>query len=404
MTSTIFTHIKEFIWWLNERYTYLIYTYLYKPFKVKAIRRKDKIRTVFILTEVGVWKTELLYLEMLKHPRFEPILLVLPSTENDKAYDEVITFLNQKDYSYSTLQGKTIKDSIHPDIIFYQKPYPGVLERKHGFWENLYALFCYAHYGFHSIMTDWAINEGSQRYAWIDCYENNSAKDEATTISRNQGRNFVVTGLPMMDELTIAASQNKHKASQKKTIIWAPHHSITQGLLEYSTFLSYANFMIEMANKYKNEVEFIFKPHPLLQPKLRALWGEEKTTKYYDQWASMPNTRIELGKYIDIFAESDAMIHDCGSFTIEYLYFNKPVMYLTNGVDHETGMAQYAKEAYHMHYFGRNKEDIDTFIQNVLLGIDPMREARQEYHKKYLQVPGSTTACDNIINAILGTK
>ena len=218
MTSTIFTHIKEFIWWLNERYTYLIYTYLYKPFKVKAIRRKDKIRTVFILTEVGVWKTELLYLEMLKHPRFEPILLVLPSTENDKAYDEVITFLNQKDYSYSTLQGKTIKDSLHPDIIFYQKPYPGVLERKHGFWENLYALFCYAHYGFHSIMTDWAINEGSQRYAWIDCYENNSAKDEATTISRNQGRNFVVTGLPMMDELTIAASQNKHKASQKKTI------------------------------------------------------------------------------------------------------------------------------------------------------------------------------------------
>ena len=30
--------------------------------------------------------------------------------------------------------------------------------------------------------------------------------------------------------------------------------------------------------------------------------------------------------------------------------------------------------------------------------------SRKEYHKKYLQVPGSTTACDNIINAILGTK
>lgn len=405
MISASLNHIKEFIWWLKERCTYLLYTRLYIPYKVRAIRKKDKIRTVFIITEVGVWKTELLYLEMIKHPRFEPTLLVLPSTENDKAYQEVMAFLSQKGYHFVTLQAEeTIKQRLKPDIIFYQKPYRDVVERPHCFWKNLYALFCYAHYGFHSIMTDWAINEGTQLYSWLDFYENTSAEEEAIKLSRNKGRNFALTGLPMMDELIIAAGQPNTKDYQKKTIIWSPHHSITQGLLEYSTFLSYAQYMIDVAHKYRESVNFIFKPHPLLQPKLRQLWGEEKTTEYYNQWASMPNTRIELGKYIDIFAESDAMIHDCGSFTIEYLYFNKPVMYLANGVDHESGMAQYAKEAYHMHYFGKSAQDIETFIENVLHGIDPMHSARQEYYQKHLKVPGNSTACDNIIHAILGTK
>ena len=399
------SHIIKFGWWLKERITYILYTHLYMPYKIKQIRKKDNIKVVFIITEVGVWKTELLYLAMLGHPRFKPILLALPSTENDKALDEVIEFLKQKEYPYTTLQqGETIKNKIHPDIIFYQKPYPLVIDRPHCYWENLYALFCYAHYGFHSIMTDWAINEGTQLYSWLDFYENASANEEAIKISRNKGRNFTLTGLPMMDELTIAASKATPKETKKKTIIWAPHHSITQGLLEYSTFLSYANCMLEIAHKYRDSINFIFKPHPLLQCKLIEIWGEEKTTEYYNQWASMPNTHIELGKYIDIFAESDAMIHDCGSFTIEYLYFNKPVMYLTNGADHESGMAQYAKEAYHMHYFGKSAQDIETFIENVLHGIDPMHAARQEYYQKHLKVPGNSTACDNIIHAILGTK
>jgi CDP-glycerol glycerophosphotransferase (TagB/SpsB family) len=84
--------------------------------------------------------------------------------------------------------------------------------------------------------------------------------------------------------------------------------------------------MIEMAKKYQDSVQFVFKPHPVLRSKLVVLWGEEKTNAYYNTWDSLPNSTIHEDEYIDLFLTSDAMIHDSGSFTVEYLYVNKPVM------------------------------------------------------------------------------
>lgn len=388
----------------KEPYLYYLYTKVYTPYKVRKMRNKKCIKVVFVITEVGVWKTEQLYLEMLRHPRFNPILLVLPSNENDKAFDEVIAFLQNKGYDYATLsRNETIQKKLKPDIIFYQKPYWGAIDNSFYYRSNFSSLFCYANYGFHSIMKDWAINQDILNYAWLVFYENDSCAAEARSLLNNEGRNIIVTGLPMSDEL-IAASKRTKMQKYKKTIIWAPHHTIPQegNWLDYSTFLEYADYMIEIAEKYKDEVDFIFKPHPLLQPKLRKLWGEAQTMAYYKQWETMPNTRLELGKYLDLFAESDAMIHDCGSFTIEYLYFNKPVMYLTNGMEHEANMAEFAKEAYHMHYFGNSRQCIDTFIKDVIVGNDPMLQVREEYISKHLQIPNHRTACENIIDAILG--
>lgn len=390
----------------KEPYLYYLYTNVYLPYRVRRVRKKKCIKVIFIITEVGVWKTERLYLEMLHHPRFNPILLVLPSNENDKSFDEVVTFLQGRHYDYVTLSGDdTIRRMLKPDIIFYQKPYWGCLDGKYYYKKNLSSLFCYANYGFHSIMENWAINQDVLNYAWLVFYENESCAAEARALMSNKGRNIVVTGLPMSDELIAASSRGK-ALREKKTIIWAPHHTLPQegNWLDYSTFLDYADYMLELADKYKEEVEFVFKPHPLLQPKLRKLWGDARAMAYYKQWETMPNTRLELGKYLDLFACSDALIHDCGSFTIEYLYFNKPVMYLTNGLDHEANMAQFAREAYHMHYFGDSRQSIDTFIKNVIAGQDPMCREREEYIGKHLQIPHHCTACENIIDAILGSR
>ena len=41
--------------------------------KMISIRKKDRIRFLFILQELSQWKTESLYKAMLDHPRFEPI-------------------------------------------------------------------------------------------------------------------------------------------------------------------------------------------------------------------------------------------------------------------------------------------------------------------------------------------
>lgn len=119
------------------------------------------------------------------------------------------------------------------------------------------------------------------------------------------------------------------------------------------------------------------------------LWGKEKTDRYYSEWECLPNAQLETGEYVDLFMTSDAMIHDCGSFTIEYHYTLKPVMYLVNGREHTKMMNAYAKEAYDLHYKGKNMKDIRSFIENVISErSDYLLEKRKIFlnHTYYLPI------------------
>ena len=162
--------------------------------------------------------------------------------------------------------------------------------------------------------------------------------------------------------------------------------------------------MLEMRDKYRDKVYFVFKPHPSLRNKLYEYWGAEKTEAYYSRWENPGVSHIEEGKYLSLFKHSDAMIHDCGSFTIEYLYTGLPVMYLVRGESHTDNMIPYAKEAFDLHYKGFTRVDIERFIKDVIAGKDPRAEERRVFYEKNLLPPHGKTACENIINAILGQE
>jgi hypothetical protein len=150
--------------------------------------------------------------------------------------------------------------------------------------------------------------------------------EETERLMKDPCGNGVVTGLPDTDDLIASTSEQPDPwktvegGKRLKRVIWAPHHSVGSGDhagMDYSTFLEYADFMLEMARKYADRIQFAFKPHPLLRNNLRACWPEEKIDAYYRQWETLPNTQLELGSYKGLFVHSDAMIPDCGSFTIE---------------------------------------------------------------------------------------
>ena len=65
-------------------------------------------------------------------------------------------------------------------------------------------------------------------------------------------------------------------------------------------------------------------------------------------------------------------------------------------------MIPYAKEAYDLHYKGKCADDIEQFIQNVIEGIDPLKEKRAALKRQHLLPPNGRTACENIIHSILG--
>ena len=113
----------------------------------------------------------------------------------------------------------------------------------------------------------------------------------------------------------------------------------------------------------------------------------------------------DLPESEDLFMNSDAMIHDCGSFTAEYLYTQRPVMFYTHdrkAVEkqlNELGMA-----ALDAHYIGGSADDIESFIKDVVIGEnDPKVSARKAVYDKYLLPPNGRSTAENIYHDLLSS-
>ncbi len=363
------------------------------------------------MSELSKWKTEYLYLAMLNHERFEPVIGVTlkmgdKPTESATKLLLLIDYLNQQHYLYKELIGiDYIRNIINPDIILYQEPYWSVIPKEYTLLNNMQSLFISIGYAFHSLLLPFDHFSEVKMFAWFDCYENQNTAVSAIEYMKGKRKNILVTGLPMSEGLLSHNSDPwKPQNQKKKKIIWAPHHSIgfTYETITYSCFFEICDFMLAIVEKYKDQVQWAFKPHPLLRSKLELVWGRERVDAYYEKWANMENTQFEQGKYVGLFEHSDAMIHDCASFTIEYHYTKKPVMYLVNGKSHIENLNNFAQEAYKLHYMGNSSNDIEIFVNNVINGVDPLLDSRIHFFDSYLQSPNEKKASENIINAILG--
>ena len=192
---------------------------------------------------------------------------------------------------------------------------------------------------------------------------------------------------------------------KKKKIIWAPHHSIEDNddFLGYSNFLNYYDKFIEISKKYKDILQIAFKPHPSLYAKLSAHkeWGKNKTDNYYKKWKEMENTQIEQKNYVDLFIKSDAIIMDSISFILEYMFVNKPSLFMLKDANSQSKFNTLGKLAFETLYKSSSEEDIIDFIENqVLKEIDPMKRQRSEFAKEYLVPPNGKNASENIYNHI----
>ena len=97
------------------------------------------------------------------------------------------------------------------------------------------------------------------------------------------------------DFFSDSISYNGWKHSDKKKIVYAPHQSIIkENNLHLSTFLHVADFMVNLAKKYEDIIEWSFKPHPILKSKLykHPEWGKERTDNYYSFWELSSNSHI----------------------------------------------------------------------------------------------------------------
>lgn len=358
---------------------------------------------------MGMWKYNGLVRLLLKDPNYN--ILLVPFTDlnknidhNKKDHDDIVDYCIKNSIPY--LSGYDFNSNkyndiniFNPDIVIYTQPYN--TGNKDWRIDNYISrcLFVYTPYGLS--VTD--IKELYDTYllniAWKIFAANELEKKILINNRSLKYDNVCITGSAIFDDIKNANYENSPwKSINKKRIIWAPHHSIDRvNSFSTSNFERISEDMISLAKKYIDTVEFCFKPHPGLYDRLVEKRGKDWTNRYYKIWDVMQNTFICLGSYVELFAFSDGMIHDCCSFVGEYLYTNKPVMYISKNNKIPEGINnEFGKLCYKQHYYGYEISEIDNFINQVINEQDPLKEQRDMFVKQYILPPNDKSVARNM--------
>ena len=381
-----------------------------KIYSINLCRIQNKaspIRIAFFCPDSALWSCDRLYRLFENDSRFEPFVVV-SGFNNGTPITIRETYNSTKEYflscGYQTVgvydndRGKSGWNDVGcPDIIFQLTPYPNVIPELFNIYNvTLNCLNVCIMYGLPSVGNYWVFDTPGAQLSWIYCSENKFIKDIIEEHATLGAWNVVVSGHPKMDSLLRPEKEydpefiwkSPRGCSNIKKIIYAPHHSIFNDTITFSTFHQNYREIYDYAKRHPDTTSWIVKPHPLLR-KSTVQYGlfnsENEYDDYMDMWDALPNARtVRLGKYDDIFLTSDAMVMDCGSFLTEYTLTNKPLIFLRRP---EQVLNEWGQELSKVLYSvpGDNPEAIFEMIDYVVLqGNDYLREMRESLLQRYL--------------------
>lgn len=388
---------------------------------IKDVDTNKPINVTFIAMNMAMWRYQRLWELMNSDSRFNVSIVLSPCIDYDR--DQSISEL-QKLRAHFSKHGMPyvdydlehdaapvdIRAALDPLVMFYPQPYEGLLTPQHDCTAFYDRLICYYPYAFWTSKGKWSYDFHFHNLAWRLYYSTPLHLKEAQITATNKGRNVRVVGYANADDYLASSFSDVWKPiddNRRLRVVWAPHYSIVDkyGLVPRSNFLWMAETMLILANRYKDQIQYAFKPHPRLLTELynHPEWGKEKTDAYYAAWQNGVNTQLESGEFIDLFMTSDAMIHDSGSFAVEYHYSRKPAMFVSRDLDSMLAtQSEFGKLTYKMHYIGANDDDIEAFISNVVMGgDDPLKKQRDDYYNQYLLPPNGKTVAQNTVDDLV---
>ena len=385
--------------------------------KIRQIRKKGCAKVVFLVSSLPMWKFQPLFDILRNDSRFHVSIVIhpFPFSPEKQCLDtkQLVDFFSSNGIPFLNLHGVTkpgtmLRETLQPDIIFYPQPYLNFLNNDLDCQSFLDKLLCYIPYAALTSREIWAYKNLLNNVAWRIFYPSETQKKEASNVLYNRGKNIRITGEYISDLFrnSPGADPWKKQPCPKKRIIWAPHYSLhDEGLLHRNSFVWLSQTMLDIALRYKDKVQFSFKPHPRLLQSLYEMpeWRKERTDDYYRIWRDGENTQLDTGSYIDLFRYSDAMIMDSSSFTVEYHYTGKPFLFTTQNLDAELEhLNTFGREAILAQYISDSISGIIDFIEKtVLCGVDPKKSERESFYRKHLCPPNGHSVSENIYNEIL---
>ena len=404
--------------------------------------RKEKVQVVFQTYSAAQWPAEQVYRKLEDNPNFSVKVVISPLVDRDSessvnSYKQTEEWFKAGNYNiseglnlstYEIYRWSDFGD--YPDVVYQLSSWFLELPKGQQFTQlPLRTLIAYIPYSMY------LANNSDGSYALRGVYDKESVNmmwrvycDSKFNFERYRlyetlrGKNVRYSGYAKMDYFYQQHDYSNYELSKMwsipsgadvskiKKIIVAPHFTVTNSdALNYSTFHKNMWFWKYLILKYESEVSFVFKPHPNLRwrtVKEGLFKSYEEYDAYIEWWDSRPNGKVvQDSSYLEYFDSSDAMIMDSVSFLGEYLYVNKPLLFLTRP---EQVMMDIGKRVLDSYYQtpGEDYCGIEKFIQNVVLaGEDTMAPQREKIFSEeydYYSINGQT-ASDYICNDLLDT-
>lgn len=408
--------IFKFLNKLKDNFLYLNYNKNRYQKILNKIKKKDNINIVFLTNHISQWKYQSLLLLFNKFTKYKTNVIFIPNDNYNNNYHSEYDFNKFEfkkngidlisSYDNQNSSWKNIKKIYKPDIVFFSRSHLKS-KKKYSIVNFTNSLNCYVPY---SIFID--KNDKLQcatlfhKLLWKQFLP---FEDNLIMAKNNyNAKNVVITDYPGCDSFKLNKKDNKlWKNSTHKKVIWAPHHTIEcfNKKNYFSTFLSNFQDFVYLTKKYKDSVDFCFKPHPALKQKLyeNQSWGKVKTDNFFDFWKKNSNTILSESSYQNLFIESDALILDSVSFTAEYLYMEKPYCFLIkNNFDYNSSLNTIGKKIFKIIDKSNNLISLDNFIINSVLKTNHKKIMQQKKLLNELNILNNNNnlAAVNILNYI----
>ena len=385
------------------------------------LARGERLSVAFLVCDASMFSGESVFAKMGADPRFECTIAVAPRVTRGEAF--LRETLAKTVGTLSSRYGGAVRPLYDPDtgkaaeldadivfstVIYEDQTLPQYTTER----LSERSLVAILYYGYGGLFFN---NEKKTPFlpnivlSWRYFVSNEATR--AMSVKRNPALadRIVASGYCKMDRLAALVERrgSAPAGARRRKVIICPHHTIDReadGALALSTFLVNGDLFLELPAMFP-EIDFVFRPHPLLFARLATpkWWGERRTAEYRAKMESFPNVEFQQGgDYFASFAESDAMIHDCGSFLAEYFYTGMPQCFMLESMKTvEEQFLPFSRGLLGHVYRAFSRDEIVDFIRRVVVaGDDPMKAERDEFARKEVCV-NHPHATDAVVESVM---
>ena len=367
----------------------------------RKIPREDApIRVGFLCQYIPVWhKLKPIYEQMLADPRFQPVLICVPSnildgrlTGNDQEANDTLAYFQAQGYHEA-------KNALCPDgswlplrdlglqYIFYPRPYDTYMPTPYqSRYVSRYCKICMVLYGMNTTkeVTVTTLNRDFFRHVY--CYfaelpfSMKKNRQKGILLHSLKLQESVYYGMPGIEAIREAENAPAPAWDFSKNdfrVLWCPRWT-TDPAMGGTNFFTYYQFLPEYAKTHP-DADFLFRPHPLALEHFQQT-GEltaQQAQDFRDICQALPNVSLDREKeYAATFWQTDVMISDISGMIPEYFVTGKPLIYCASNMllTPETTTARILEGSYVVN----DQQELADCLEKLQKGIDPLKEKRQQ--------------------------